>query len=791
MKSRLSPTFPSSSISRLTYYVPLLLLLCLFAQTMGHAHSASITFDEAPHLAVGYTTLRTGDLRLQPVHIHPPLANMMAAAPLLLQTDIVDPRSVGGWEIASLSAVTDALIWQYPHPRRLGLVSRFPIIGMTLLLGALVFRWAIDHFGPRAGLVALGLYAFDPNVIAHGSLVTTDIAVVLWGTAALFLTARYLRRARAGYLAGVGMTLGLALASKVSAISLLPPIGLLLLSGPRSQSWWRRFVALAGCVALAALTLWAAYGFELRPLPGFPVPVPAATHLEIYRSLQEHYELGHPSFLMGRNSNQGWWTYFPVAFLLKTPLPTLILVALSALSLLRTARTSLLCFARSPSSICYPSSTIRRWGPLVLFPLLYALSTPFSSVNIGYRHLLPILPFLFILIAPIAGRELRITSSTSRLTSYGLRFTGYALLACYLIGTLRMFPDYLPYFNLLAGGPEGGYRYLVDSNLDWGQNMWQLREWMQENGVDRVSYAHFSPDRPQVYGVRADFLPPDPRAISFAPFGPAPGVYAIGATVLQGVYTPDVNTYAWFRTHEPLARLGHALFVYDVPPRPATSWAAICIAPTPLLSPETVRERFGHPDIRIILLDCEQSWIVPAGMPGGYVLPPEVDPPPDTELEVAARLPSGKPSFSVYRLEDVAPYPEQSIATIKLEGPLAFLGYRLETRAVHSGETVLLRTFWEVREPPGRLLSLMAHLVEADGVVIAVGDGLGVGVDQLQPGDVIVQRHRLVVPEGTAAGEYGLQTGAYWLDGTERWAVHLDEGTVSDSILLESVAVLD
>ena len=135
MKSRLTPTPPSSSsISRLTTYVPLLLLLCLFAQTMGHAQSASITFDEAPHLAVGYTTLRTGDLRLQPVHIHPPLANMMAAAPLLLQTDIVDPRSVGGWEIASLSAVTDTLVWQYPHPRRLGLASRFPIIGMTLLL---------------------------------------------------------------------------------------------------------------------------------------------------------------------------------------------------------------------------------------------------------------------------------------------------------------------------------------------------------------------------------------------------------------------------------------------------------------------------------------------------------------------------------------------------------------------------------------------------------------------------------------------------------------------------------
>jgi hypothetical protein len=780
------------SISRLTIYIPLLLLLCLFAQTMGHAHSASITFDEGPHLAVGYTTLRTGDLRLQPVHIHPPLANMMAAAPLLLQTDIVDPRSVGGWEIASLSAVTDTLIWQYPHPRRLGMASRFPIIGMTLLLGALVFRWASDHLGPGAGLVALCLCAFDPNIIAHGSLVTTDMPVVLWGTTALFLTARYLRRTRAGYLAGVGTTLGLALASKVSAISLLPPIAFLLLFGPSSQSWRRRFVALAGCVALAGVTLWAAYGFELRPLPGLPVPVPAATHLEIYRSLQEHYELGHPSFLMGRNSSQGWWTYFPVAFLLKTPLPTLILMVLSVLSLLRTVGKSLPSFVHLSFPTLFPSSAIRRWGPLVLFPLLYALSTPFSSVNIGYRHLLPILPFLFILIAPTVDRGLRIAGPMSRLPALGVRSAIYALLAGYLVGTLRMFPDYLAYFNLLAGGPEGGYRYLVDSNLDWGQNMWQLREWMQENGVDRVFYAHFSPDRPQVYAVRADYLPPDPRAVPFAPFDPAPGVYAIGATVLQGAYTPDVNTYAWFRTHEPLARLGHALFVYDVPPRPAPSWAAIYAAPTPVLSPEAVREEFGHPDMRVILLDCGQSWVFPTGeTPGGYVLPPEGDPPPGAELEVAARLPSGNPSFSMYRLEDAAPHPERPIATIELDGPLAFLGHGLDTSAVHLGETVLVRTFWEVREPPGRPFSLMAHLVEVSGAVIAVGDGLGVGVDQLQPGDVIVQRHRLPLPEGTAAGEYELRTGAYWLDGTERWMVQPDGGTTIDFIRLESVAVLD
>ncbi len=401
----------------------ILLLLCLFAQAMGHARSTSIVFDEGPHLAIGYATLRTGDLRLQPVHIHPPLANVMAAAPLLLQADLPDPRSVGGWEIASLSAITDAIVWQYPHPRRLAMASRFPIILMTLLLGAVVFRWASDLFGPRAGLVALCLYAFDPNIIAHGSLVTTDMAVTLWGTAALFLTARYLRRSRWGYWVGAGVTVGLALASKVSALSLLPPIGVLCLLGPRSLPWRRRFLAAVGCLALAALVLWAVYGFELRPLPGLPLPVPAATHLEIYRSLQEHYQLGHPAFLIGQNSDYGWWFYFPIAFALKTPLVTLLLLTASVASVFHGIRSSrlatrpLFSTLHPPSSILHPPPSILRWGPLVLFPLLYTTSSLFSSVNIGYRHLLPILPFLFIFISRIANGEWRIANGEWRMAN--------------------------------------------------------------------------------------------------------------------------------------------------------------------------------------------------------------------------------------------------------------------------------------------------------------------------------------------------------------------------------------
>jgi hypothetical protein len=783
----------------------ILLSWLLFAQALVAVRAASITFDEGPHLAVGYATLRTGDLRLQPVHIHPPLANMLAAAPLLLNPDLPDPRSISGWEIASLSAVTDAVVWQYPHPARLVLAGRLPIILLTLLSGALVFRWVTDWSGAKAGLLALGLYALDPNVIAHGSLITTDMAVTTFGLLTFFLLHRHQRHPGRVRLVGAGLALGLALASKVSALLLLPLVGVVLLVKGGRRAWRQGAQAWLAVALVAFMTLWAVYRFELRPSPSLAdslppldklgpalastVPLPAATHLEIYRSLQEHYRLGHPAFLMGQNSDRGWWSYFPVAFAVKTPLPTLILLGAALIIFVR---------RRQPIDLT-----------LTLFPLVHLVTALFSSVDIGYRHLLPALPFIYIFIA----RQLRIArprAPNSRITNF--RYVLVAGLTLWLAAETALVQPYpLTYFNELAGGPEGGYRWLVDSNLDWGQNLWQLRDWMRRDrvrteGVERIYYSHFTPAHPEVYGVNADWLPPDPRAVPFAPFDPAPGIYVIGATTLQGVYTPDVNTFAWFRGHEPIARLGHALFVYEVPPREPVAWVAVCANPAPVLSPEAVRAGFGRsvarlPDLRVILMDCEQSWVYPAsGGPGEFVLPPEAEPPPKTTLDVQTRHPDGKPFYQAYRTEEGGKVPRLGIVkrdgvvqpaqTVRMDGPLAFLGSWVDRQAaVYVGGRVELWTFWRVDEVPSRPLSLMGHMVEPDGDLIVGSDGLGVPIEQWQPGDIIIQRHQFQVPY-TQVGSGSIRTGAYWLDTLERWSVWDEEGKESDQIELRTITIL-
>ncbi len=741
---------------------------------MAHVTRASITFDEGPHLAIGYATLRTGDFRLQPVHIHPPLANVLAAAPLLLQSDLPDPRAIDGWEIASLSAISDAVVWQYPEPARIATAGRVPILLLSVLLGTLIYRWAKDLGGWRAGLLALALYTFDPNCIAHGSVITTDMAAVFFIVATLYLTNCELRIANCELrsitrFVAIGVLMGLAQLTKVSALLLAPVVGFLLLlqssyelrithHASRITFYVLRFTfyvlrTWAIVFGVAALVVWVGYGFEIASVPGFPFPLPAGTHIRIFQSLREHYDVGHPTFLLGQVSSHGWWWYFPVAFTLKTPLPVLFLALWAVLR-----------WRFQVSSFKFQVlSTMQRMLPLILFPLLYAASSLFSSVNIGYRHLLPLLPFLYVGIgAQVGSKEYGVWSKwyTSRITRHVSRFAFYVLLVWLIVGTLALSPHFLTFFNEIAGGARGGYRYLVDSNLDWGQNLWDLRQWMTENGEDHVYYAHYSPARPEAYGIDADFLPPDPRAVVFAPWNPSPGLYAIGATVLQGPYAPDVNTYAWFHAREPVTRLGNALFVYEVAAMSPPAWAVLC-ADTGLTA-DTLRAQLGLPILRVLQPDCAQAQVYPEG--AGISVVPSSYPQPAGTRDFVLRTANGRDSAAVYRIVG-APTPDVAYP-VATAGPLDFIGYSV-TEAPEKAELTLL-TYWRVKTHPGRLVSLMAHLIAPDGTTVAVGDGMGHPLDQWHPGDIIVQQHHFPRPDKT---RYTFRIGGYWLDTLERWMV--------------------
>ncbi|MBN1889217.1 MAG: phospholipid carrier-dependent glycosyltransferase [Thermoflexales bacterium] len=819
--------------------VAIVLLWLLFAQTALESSLSSLTTDEPLHIVSGYSYLKTGDARL--VEEHPLLIKAIASWPLLFLPDMGDPRSAqDAWDRADLIMVMRQLLGHYPAPARIAFASRVPVMWLTLVLAAFVYRWASDwkRSGPNAGLIALGLCALDPNIVAHGQLATTDIGVTLFLFVTWYGLWRWLRRPSRARLALTAVALGAALASKMSALIAVPVMGVVIcVASARRQpnrwqgAWGRLGQAIAAFVAIAAiasLVVWAIYGFELRQLPTLPIPLPAASHLIPLARLFAHQSAGHSTFLWGHNSQMGWWYYFPIAFALKTPLPTLILAWISVL-LLATAAIELWRIKSLDKLGELGKSTL----VLLAFPITYFAAAMLSTVNLGYRHLLPVLPFVFVFAGmQISNFKFQISNRKSRIAYYVLRFTFYVLLFWYAANTLGTFPHHLAYFNELAGGPANGYRFLVDSNLDWGQSFTAIKSYLDQHGVKRIKLSSLVFLDPAVYGLEYEPLPPTHAAPDQFPsrFNPAPGIYAIGATSLQGVYTPDINTYAFFRAMTPTVRIGHALFVYDVPRAEPGEWVAQCTPPAAPLETEEIVEGFGRGDLRRVYFDCSQSWWYPANdTPGWYVeSSPErklefarldaqdaaltladVKPSlgytrwyPNTRVVFAARTAGNKSRFEIIHVarpalptglvETAYTEVDQPLSVpVTMSGPLAFVGFRLvegQTNA-RAGDRLALATAWRVTGVPSQPISIMAHMVAADGHVVAVGDGLGVPVETWQAGDTIVQMHRFELSGDLEPGIYQVQTGVYRLDTLEHHLVLKDGQAVGNRLMLSSIQI--
>jgi len=310
----------------------------------------------------------------------------------------------------------------------------------------------------------------------------------------------------------------------------------------------------------AFFAFWASYRFEIGPLSS-PKPVhatvdrfvrhpslrqlayravemariPSPTYFRGIRWLQRYSQRGAPAFLMGSHSTKGWWYYFLIAFAIKTPIPTLILFTAAAILTLRGCR-----------------DTAKRECALYVPVGLFFLATLFSFLNIGYRHILPVLPFVFV--------------SASKVVIWArkrwIRVALAVLCLWYAVGNISIYPHYLAYFNEIVGGPENGYKYLVDSNLDWGQDLKNLKAYMDETGLEQIYLAYFGSAHIDYYGIQALPLPAEqPDDLGSRP----PEVYAISATYLQGGYLGDADAFSWLRQYEPFAKIGYSIFLYRLP----------------------------------------------------------------------------------------------------------------------------------------------------------------------------------------------------------------------------------
>ncbi len=763
----------------------LFLMLLFFALTAFSARRTSLTTDEILHLESGYACLATGDYRL--VEEHPPLTKMWEALPLLtLDPPLPDPRTLPGWEEAALLPVAQAAIPPHKPLEPLVFAARVPVMLLGVLLLAFVWRWAETLWGEEGALLAVAMAALDPNLLAHAAVAATDLGATVGIFAATFFFRRWLLRPTRGRALAMGGALGLALGTKSTAL-MLPPLFFLLLLFARpprqSLSAWFRTLFLAG--GMAFLTLWALYRFTFGTLPGvvaFPIPMPDA--LRPLVRLYEHLGDRHAAFLLGEKYDGGRWAYFPVAFLLKTPPLTLGLLAMTAVGLgLRRLR----------------SAGWREELLLLTLPSFYFALSVAGDINIGYRHLLPLLPFLLVW-AGRWGAVLQGVASTALRLAWG----GYAFVA------LLLTPWHLSYFNLLAGGTDNGWRYLSDANTDWGQGYKALADFERERGLISVRLAAFITYDPGLtYGVT--FEPLTPYG-GFTPplfpqrFAPPPGEYVISTTPLDGIPLADPEMYDWFRWREPDAVIAHALHYYHVTEEEsAVEWVAECITPTVPLDEAAVAFGFGEGK-RLLTFDCTRGWVVPSGA-GAYVLhgewveeswearlhyaPPSLRDPflaarlaeGGTRLVYRQRRTSATPPFVIYRRAD-PPSPPSVVAFpadagmppshLTASAPCQVGPLRLEGAEIERGEEgIEALVWWEVVAlPPSPNLSLMGHLVTADGQALAVDDGLAYLPDQWRVGDRFAQRFRFP----SAEGQLWLRTGLYRLGTMERFPVEGSDG---------------
>ncbi len=524
------------------------LALAFFAAVaIPAARTHTPTPDEFVYVPAGLYHLQTGDLSFDPTN--PPLLKIAMALPLAgmdVKLDL-DPRyrdNRTGWG----PWIFGTRFMDLNRERYLDayFAARLVVVAMTVLLGALVFVRARELLSPAAALAALVLFASMPPLVAHGSLATLDLGVTALLFAGFCATARFGSTKRYEWAAATGALFGFAFAVKGTAALLAPVVPVVV-----ALQWrdWRvagaaRFVAGGATMAVAA---WGAillsYGLQ-----GFPLPEPLVEGVRFQMAQSSAGEF--PAFLFGDWSQTGWWHYYLVALALKTPLPSLVLMLAGGTAIVRDAR------RRDRVRGNRDAIAAGAWIALPVLLLLYLLSFHYAK-DYGIRYLLPAFPFLVLL----AGRGVDLLLSAGPRA----RVAAAVLLAWQVVACAVATPHHLAYFNELAGGPDRARRLLLDSNLDWGQDLGRLGEYMKANGIDRIGLGYFGHVDPRVYGI--DY--------TIAPITPAAGRYAISANFLAGY--PYAITYAgprirgvakgawaWLDRLEPVARVGRSIYVFDV-----------------------------------------------------------------------------------------------------------------------------------------------------------------------------------------------------------------------------------
>lgn len=526
----------------------------------------SPTCDEAGHhIASGYVFLTRSDFAFSPEV--PPLSRYIIAMPLLL-FDVKLPDERAFWARDDRSEFSKDFLFGLNSDiaEKMILFSRLTTIILTCFGGVFLFIWVKERYDGLTAAVTAGIFFLSPNIMAHGRLATTDIAAMVFIMLSvlsfwdLLVTVRYRQTLIAG------LSLGLALSAKFSALLLLPFYGLATIivwlnwknvSGLKcGRPKIFRMVIL--CVFTAFLVLWVSYRLEFKPLLQgvlradqkeeliihslqrvFPakdekvadkilwalknVPVPLSSYMMGVVGIVKHGAEGASTFFMGKWETRGHPAYYLVSFFIKTPLPVIIsFFAGVYFSIKRKDKIGLSLF-------------------FLGIILAFFVAASRSNLQLGLRYVLPAYPFIFIFAA--VGISKFIQGKVVQ------KVVGICFVLWMCTVQYSVWPDYLSYFNILVGGPRNGHMFLRDSNLDWGQDLPALAKYMRGNNIDDIKLLYFGTADPTRYGIKSRLLSPGEF------IHPGNEVYAVSAHYMDSV--------AWTKSHRPTAYAGYSIPIYD------------------------------------------------------------------------------------------------------------------------------------------------------------------------------------------------------------------------------------
>jgi len=576
--------------NRTTNIIAAVFFIFVFTIAFLSVKDDSLIMDEVAHLPAGYSYLTQQDMRLNPEH--PPLIKDLAAFPLLFIRNIKFPSEISAWK-SDINGQWDFgryFLYKTGNPAdKMILLGRIPMILILVLLGFYMYKWTKESFGNKAALLALFLFSFSPTLLTHGRYITTDLGAALGITLATYYFLKVLKLPSKKNTTLAGIFFGIAELLKFSTILLIPFFIFL------GFVWWlikcgsfkQIFKTLALVFVIGFILIWPVYQFHtwnypaekqvsdtqlyLKDTMGFikkpilwasdkPILRPYALYLTGVSMIFHRVAGGNTTYFLGEVSNIGWRSYFPIVYLIKEPLAFHILTLIAILYSIWLARTFI-------SKDC--KNRIIEWlkshfteFSMISFITLYWLVSIKGNLNIGVRHLLPVFPFTILLVSGSIANLMK--EPGLKLKCFLLAF----LISWQAVSVMSLYPHFMAYFNELSGGPDSGYKYVVDSNLDWGQDLKRLTDWVDTNNIDKIYLDYFGGGDPQYY-LGEKFSPwwgeRNPEEL------PKGSYLAVSASFLQGgrgkkipgLVAPE-GYYLWLNKYTPIAKIGYSIFIYKI-----------------------------------------------------------------------------------------------------------------------------------------------------------------------------------------------------------------------------------